>query len=63
MDGDANDHFWHDDHVAEVSLDNCGFLIRRGFLLGFSRLLYEAHWFSFYSTSEPAAYTGVNELR
>lgn len=57
------DHFGNDDHVSEVGLDDCGFLIRGCFLLCFAQLFDKAHWTAFETTVELATSACVNELR
>jgi len=56
------DHFGDDNHVSEVGLDDCGFLVRGSFLLGFAQLFYEAHWAALEATVELATGAGMNEF-
>lgn len=39
----GTDHFGHDDHVAQVSLDNAGLLTEGSLLLGTAKLLDQSH--------------------
>jgi hypothetical protein len=55
-------HFGDDDHVSEVGLDNCGFLVRGSFLLGFAQLFYETHWAALEATVELATGACMNEF-
>ena len=59
---DATDHFGDDDHVAEVGLDDGGFLIRESLFFGFAEFLDEAHWAALEAAVELAACTGMDEL-
>jgi hypothetical protein len=58
----TSNHFWDDDHVAQVCLHNRRFLVGRGLFLRFSQFLDKTHWFALDTTLEPAAYTGVDKL-
>lgn len=59
---DAADHLGDDDHVAEVGLDDGGFLVREGLFFGFAEFLDEAHWAALEAAVELAACTRVDEL-
>lgn len=58
----TTDHFGDDDHVSEMGLDDCGFLVRGSFLLGFAQFFDEAHWAALEATVELATGACVNEL-
>jgi hypothetical protein len=60
---DASNHLWHNDHVTQVSLNNCRLFKRWRLFLGFSKLLDESHRFAFQTTSETSTDTAVHELR
>jgi hypothetical protein len=55
-------HFWDDDHIAEVCFDNCGFLIGWGLFFSLSQFLDEAHRFALEATLKTPPGTSVNEL-
>ena len=48
-------HFWNNDHVSQLGLNNIGFLIWWAFLLLLSQFLDQSHWLSFQSTAKLAA--------
>lgn len=56
------DHLWDDDHVTEVSLDDCGFLIGRCLLLGLAQLLNETHGLALETAAKPATGAGMDKL-
>jgi hypothetical protein len=58
----TSNHLRNDNHVAEVSLHNGGFLIRRCLLLRFPEFFDETHWAALQATLEPTAGASVNEL-
>lgn len=63
---DANNtanHLWHDNHVTQVSLDDCWLFVGRGFLLRLAEFFDETHWAALETALEPSAGTGMNELR
>jgi hypothetical protein len=53
------DHLRHDDHVTQVCLDQVGFLIGFGVLLGLAEFLNQAHGAAFETAVESAAGTGM----
>ena len=59
---DGADHLGDDDHVAEVGLDDCGFLVWGRLLLGLAELLDEAHGLALETALEPTAGAGVDDL-
>jgi hypothetical protein len=59
---DGADHFWDDNHVAEVSLDNVWLLIWLGLLLCLSQLLDQTHRLALKTTVEPTTGTSVNDI-
>jgi len=59
---DGADHLGHDDHVAQVRLDEIGLLVGLGLLLGFAQLLDQAHGLALQAAVEPAAGAGVDDI-
>jgi len=59
---DTADHFWDDNHVPEVSLDDCRLLIRGSLLFGLAQLFDETHWAALKTTVELAACACVDEV-
>lgn len=59
-DNTAN-HFWNDNHVSEVCLDEVWLFVGLGLLLGLSELLDETEWAALQTAVEPTASTGVEE--
>jgi len=59
---DRADHFWNNDHVAQVCLDNGWLLKWRCFLLGLSQLLDKSHGFAFEAASKTTTGTAVHQL-
>jgi len=59
---DRSDHLRDNDHVAKMSLDKVGLLVRLGLLLGLAELLDQAHRLAFKATVEPSTSTGVDEV-
>jgi len=60
-DNTAN-HFWDDNHVPEVSLDDRRLLIRGSLLFGLAQLFDEAHWAAFKTAVELAPGACVDEV-
>jgi hypothetical protein len=58
----AADHFWHDDHVSEVCLDDGWFFVGWCLFLRFSQLLDEAHWLPLDAAPESTANASVDQL-
>lgn len=59
---DGSDHFWDDDHVAQVGLDDCGLLHWGSLFLGLAQLLEKGHWLALQATGETPADTAVHQL-
>ncbi len=59
---DGPDHLRHDDHVAQVRLDQVGLLVRLGPLLGLAQFLDQSHGFALQAAVEPAAGAGVDDI-
>lgn len=62
---DANngsDHFWHDNHVTQVSLDDGWLLKWWSFFLCFAQLLDKSHRFAFQAAGESSAGTAVHQI-
>lgn len=59
---DATDHLGHDDHVAQVSLDDLGLLAGGRRRLGLAELLHQAEGLALESALETTASARVNEL-
>ena len=62
---DANDtsnHLRHDNHIAQMCLDEVGLLVRLRFLLSFAQLLDQTHGFTLEAAVEAAAGAGVNNV-
>ena len=59
---DGADHLGHDDHVAQVRLDEIGLLVGLGLLLGFAQLLDQAHGLALQAAVEPAAGACVDDI-
>lgn len=58
----ASNHLRHHDHIPQMRLDQVRFLVRFGFLLGFSELFDQAHRFALETAVEAAAGTGVDDV-
>lgn len=58
----TSDHLGYNDHVAKMSFDYCGLLIRGCLLLCFTQLLDETHGAALETSSKPATCTGVYQL-
>ena len=56
------DHLRHHDHVAQMRLDQVGFLVRFGFLFGFSEFFDQAHWFALQTAVEAASGARVHDI-
>lgn len=56
----AADHLRHDNHIAEMGLDQIRLLVGLGFLLGFAQFLDQAHGFAFQAAVEAAARARVH---
>lgn len=59
---DRSDHFWDDDHVAQVSLHDCGLLHWWSFFLGLAQLLEQSHRLALQATGETPADTAVHQF-
>lgn len=59
---DRADHLRHDDHVAQVRLDQVRLLVGLCRLLGFAQLLDQAHGFALEAAVEAAAGAGVHNV-
>ena len=59
---DRADHLGNNDHVAQVSLDGSGLLVRSSGLLSGTELLDETHRLAVETTGESTASTGVDNL-
>jgi len=58
----TSDHFGHNDHVAQVCLDDGRFFIGRCLLLCFTEFLDKTHRAALETTLEATAGTGMDEL-
>jgi len=58
----TTDHFGDDDHVSEVGLDDCWFLVRGSLLFSFAQFFDETHWAALEATVELATGACVNEV-
>lgn len=58
----AANHLGHNDHVAEVGLDEIGLLVGFGVLFGLAEFFDEAHGFAFEAAVEAAAGAGVDDV-
>lgn len=58
----GSDHFWDDDHVAQMCLDNCRLLQWWSFFLGLAQLLEKSHWLALQAAGETSADTAVHQL-
>jgi hypothetical protein len=59
---DRADHLGHDDHVAQVRLDEVGLLVGLGGLFGFTELLDQPHRLALKAAVEAAAGTGMDDV-
>lgn len=59
---DWSNHFWDDDHVTKVSLNNGWFFQWWSLLLGFAQFLDQSQWFAFQSTWETSTGTAVHQF-
>ena len=59
---DAADHLGDDNHISEVCLDDVGFLVGLGFLLGFSQFLDQTHWSALEASVKPTAGAGMEDV-
>lgn len=55
-------HLGNDDHITQMGLDDRGFFVRRGLLLGLAQLLNQPHGFALQTTLETSTCTGMDEL-
>lgn len=58
----APNHLGNDNHVAEVRLDEVGFLVGFGVLFSLAEFFDEAHGFAFEAAVEAAAGAGVDDV-
>lgn len=58
----AANHLRHDDHVAQMRLDEVGLLVGLGLLLGFAQLLDQTHGLALEAAVESAARAGVHDI-
>jgi len=59
---DASNHFWNNDHVSEVSLDEIWLLVWLGLLLCLTELLDQTHRLALKTTVEATTGTSVNDI-
>ena len=59
---DAADHLGHDDHVAQVRLDQIGLLVGLGGLFRLAQFLDQAHGLALEAAVEAAAGAGVDDV-
>jgi hypothetical protein len=59
---DATNHFWDNDHVSKMRLDEVWLLIWSCLLLGLPQLLDQSHRLALETTVEPTASTSVNDI-
>jgi hypothetical protein len=59
---DRADHLGNNDHVAQVSLDRSGLLVRSSGLLGGTELLDQTHGLAVKTTGKSTASTGMDDL-
>jgi len=63
---DANnrtDHLWHDDHVAEMCLDQVGLLVGLCLLLGLAQLLDQSHRTALKTSVESTTGAGMEDVK
>jgi len=58
----GTNHFWDNNHVSEVSLDDSRFFVGRGLLLGLTKLLDQTQGLSLEATIETPANAGLNDV-
>ncbi|KAB8303578.1 hypothetical protein EYC80_004979 [Monilinia laxa] len=58
----AANHFWNNDHVSQVSLDQIGLLVWLSLLLGLTELLDETHRLALQTAVEPTTSTSVDDI-
>lgn len=56
------DHLGHNNHVAEMCLDEVGLLVGLSLGLGLAQLLDQTHGAALETTVEPSAGTGMDEV-
>merc|ERR1712113_16491 len=59
---DAANHFWDNDHISQVSLDQVRFLVWLSLLLGLAELLDETHRLALQTAVESTASTSVDNI-
>jgi len=59
---DASDHFRHDDHVSQMSLDGVGLFVGQASLLALAQLLDETHGLALQAACELAANAAGEQL-
>lgn len=59
---DASDHFWDDNHISQMCLDNSWLFVGGSLLLGLAELLDQTHGTALESTLEATTSTGMDEL-
>lgn len=59
---DGANHLRHDDHVAQVRLDQVGLLVRLGRLFGFAQFFDQPHRLALQAAIEPAAGARVHHV-
>lgn len=59
---DAANHLWHNNHIAEMGLDEVRLFVRLSLLLRLAELLDETHGLPLQTTVEPTAGAGMNEI-
>lgn len=55
-------HLRHNDHIAQMRLDEVGLLVRLGLLLGFAQLLDQTHGLALEAAVEAAAGARVHDI-
>lgn len=56
-------HLWHNDHVAQVSLDHSRLLVVSGFFLSRPEFLEQSHMLALQSAAEATANPGAHHLQ
>lgn len=59
---DGADHFWDDDHVSQMRLNDGWLFIWWSLLLGLTQLLDQSHWLAFQTARKTPAGTAVHEF-
>lgn len=58
----GTNHFWNNDHVSQVGLDNSWLFVGWSVELGLSELVDQVHWLVTQTSGESSSDSGVTEL-